>query len=157
MEIDIRPMLPNDRAAVLAMLEAIPEFDRTDRAVATGVIEEYLARPEASGYNIHVAEGDGSVVGYVSFGPEMEAPDVWEVYWVAVAPELQGQGIGRRLMAFAEKAMAARKARLILVETSGRPDYAKTRHFYQVLGYTEAARIRDFYAPGDDKVIYEKR
>jgi hypothetical protein len=47
-------------------------------------------------------------------------------------------------------------ARLIVVETAGRPDYRGTRAFYQARGYAVAATIPDFYAPGDDQVVYVK-
>jgi hypothetical protein len=44
-----------------------------------------------------------------------------------------------------------------VVETSSRPEYVATRAFYARRGYTEAARLRAFYAPGDDRVIFTKR
>ena len=37
-----------------------------------------------------------------------------------------------------------------------RPPYAPTRGFYLRCGYYQAALLKDFYAPGDDKVIYAK-
>jgi hypothetical protein len=45
----------------------------------------------------------------------------------------------------------------LVVETSSRPDYSGTRHFYEARGYRQAATVADFYAPGDDRVIYTKR
>jgi ribosomal protein S18 acetylase RimI-like enzyme len=42
-------------------------------------------------------------------------------------------------------------------ETSGRPQYEPTRAFYERMGYQVAARLKDFYAPGDDKVIFARR
>ena len=36
------------------------------------------------------------------------------------------------------------------------PDFAGQRAFYVRLGYHEEARIREFYGPDDDKVIYWK-
>ena len=50
----------------------------------------------------------------------------------------------------------AGSARLIVVETAGRPDYRPTRAFYEARGYRRAAVIPDFYAPGDDQVVYVK-
>jgi ribosomal protein S18 acetylase RimI-like enzyme len=47
--------------------------------------------------------------------------------------------------------------RLILVETSGTPSYAPAREFYEACGYRLQATIPDFYAPGDDLLIYAKR
>jgi ribosomal protein S18 acetylase RimI-like enzyme len=45
---------------------------------------------------------------------------------------------------------------LLVVETSSREDYAPTRHFYESHGYDRAARLADYYAPGDDRVLYTK-
>lgn len=58
--------------------------------------------------------------------------------------------------------MAARRAidadgvRILLADTSGTEDFAATRGFYAAKGYTEEARIRDFWAAGDDKVTFRK-
>jgi hypothetical protein len=46
---------------------------------------------------------------------------------------------------------------MLVVETSSRSVYAPTRGFYGRRGYTEAARVREFYAPGDDRIILTKR
>lgn len=47
-------------------------------------------------------------------------------------------------------------ARVLLIETSGVPEFAAQRSFYAGLGYHEEARIRDFYAAGDDKIVFWK-
>ena len=44
----------------------------------------------------------------------------------------------------------------MLVETSALPAFARTRAFYRTNGYVEDARIREFYAPGEDKVVFCK-
>ncbi|MGH7286410.1 MAG: hypothetical protein ACREI8_00100, partial [Myxococcota bacterium] len=44
----------------------------------------------------------------------------------------------------------------VYVETSGRRDYEPTRAFYERAGYVAEARLADFYAPGDDKIVYVK-
>jgi ribosomal protein S18 acetylase RimI-like enzyme len=51
----------------------------------------------------------------------------------------------------------AGRARLVVVETAGRADYAPTRGFYAARGYEVAATIPDYYAPGDALVTYLKR
>jgi ribosomal protein S18 acetylase RimI-like enzyme len=47
-------------------------------------------------------------------------------------------------------------AQVLIVETSSTDQYARTREFYPKQGYTEEARIRRFYGPDDDKVVYWK-
>jgi ribosomal protein S18 acetylase RimI-like enzyme len=59
-------------------------------------------------------------------------------------------------MDFAEGKIRGIGGRLFVVETSGRDSYLPTRAFYERLGYTIAAEVKDFYAPGDDKIIYTK-
>jgi hypothetical protein len=60
-------------------------------------------------------------------------------------------------MKSAEEEIARAKGRLSMIETSSTPVYEKTRYFHLSQGYEIAARIPDFYAPGDDKLILRKR
>ena len=64
---------------------------------------------------------------------------------------------GTRLLAEVERRLGENAGRLLVVETSGRAAYAPTRAFYARRGYTEVARVRDFYAPGDDRIVFTKR
>ncbi|MEG5000657.1 hypothetical protein [Microcoleus sp. B4-D4] len=52
--------------------------------------------------------------------------------------------------------MTARGGRVLLVETSGLPEFDRVRSFYRKCGYDEKARIRDFCKAGDDKIVYRK-
>jgi len=72
-------------------------------------------------------------------------------------PEFQGTGGGSQLLDEVERRLRQREARLLVVETSSRDDYAPTRHFYETRGYTRAASLADFYSPGDARIIYTKR
>ena len=98
----------------------------------------------------------GTLVGWICWGPTPCTLGTWDLYWMAVDPALQGSGVGTALLSAMERRLPS-DARLIVVETAGRPDYAPTRSFYEARGYTAAARIADFYAPGDDQVVYVKR
>jgi GNAT superfamily N-acetyltransferase len=79
----------------------------------------------------------------------------FDLYWMAVDPAAQGAGIGTALIQAMEERLRG-VARLIIVETAGRADYRPTRTFYEARGYHQAAVIADFYAPGDDQVVYVK-
>lgn len=157
MKTGIRPMTAADKAAVMNTLRTLPEFTPEEVEVAEEVIDSYLQKSLSSGYHIFVAEAASSVAGYVCYGPTPMTEGTWDMYWLAVDAGRQGQGTGRALMAFAEDRIRESEGRLIIIETSGRPKYEKTRRFHESQGYREVGRITDFYAPGDDKLFFEKR
>lgn len=59
-------------------------------------------------------------------------------------------------MRHVEQALQTGGQRVLLVEKSGLPDFTLTRKFYAKCGYEEEARIRDYYAAGDDMVLFRK-
>ncbi|MEM6358259.1 MAG: GNAT family N-acetyltransferase, partial [Pseudomonadota bacterium] len=73
-----------------------------------------------------------------------------------VRPDLQGKRLGTALVQAAESYLKDKGQRILIVDTSGTDDFALTRKFYAQNGYDEEARIRDFWAEGDDKVIFRK-
>ena len=131
--------------------------DGTDRSdIADGNDRpDRLDRPDRPYYTLG-AEVDGRVVGWICWGATPCTVATWDLYWMAVDPEMHGQGVGTALLEEMENRLSD-KARLIVIDTSGRPDYAPTRAFYRARGYQTAAVVRDFYALGDDQVIFSKR
>ena len=157
MKLSIREMTRADKEAVMCILKRTPEFNVLDVGVAEEVIESYLAAPETSGYYAFVAEVEGMVIGYITYGPAPLTLGTWDIYWIATDSEFRGRGVGTTLMHWAEERISQAGGRLILIETSGRAEYEATRRFYEKLGYREVSRIIDFYALGDDLVTFEKR
>jgi ribosomal protein S18 acetylase RimI-like enzyme len=153
----LRPMLPGDRTALFNIVDNIPEFSPADIRVAREVIDSHLRDSRGSGYNVLVAEIEKRVVGYICYGPTPLTQGTWDIYWIAISPQNQGQGIGSDLIALAESRIVESGGRLVMIETSSRPDYAKTLRFYRNRSYDEICRVPDFYVPGDDKLILQKR
>lgn len=100
-------------------------------------------------------EGD-TLIGYACFGATPATDNTFDLYWIAVHPAAQRSGGGGVLMAEVERRLERRRARLLVVETSSRDDYAPTRRFYEKRGYEVAAQLRDFYNRGDDRVVLTK-
>lgn len=101
----------------------------------------------------------GKVVAAANVAPELFADRVWNLYFIAVAPDEQGLGLGGSLIQHIERDLRNRGgdiARVLIVETSSTDQYARTRTFYRNRGFDEEARIRQFYGPQDDKVVYWK-
>ena len=157
MTVNIRPMVQKDRQAIMVVLKIIPEFKPEEVTVAEEVIDSYLGDPVHSGYYVSVAEAGPAVAGYICYGPTPLTEGTWDIYWLAVSPKKQGNGIGSALMQSAEQDIRKAGGRLALIETSGTPAYEKTRRFHKRLGYEIIGVIPDFYQPADDKIIMQKR
>ncbi|HXX62776.1 MAG TPA: GNAT family N-acetyltransferase, partial [Bacteroidota bacterium] len=99
-------------------------------------------------------EGEGKVEGYYCIGPTPATDGTYDLYWIAVDPALHGKGVGKRLDEHARDLVRQMGGRLLIAETSSQPKYEKTRSFYIGRGYQELARIREYYRPGDDLVVY---
>jgi ribosomal protein S18 acetylase RimI-like enzyme len=106
-----------------------------------------------------VDDPQGQVAAAAYYAPEPFADRMWNLYFIAAAPESQGQGFGGLLIEEVERDLQNRGddvARVLIVETSSTDQYARTRTFYRNRGYGEEARIRQFYGPADDKVVFWK-
>ncbi len=126
---------------------------------AKAAAEAKAAGPGHTGelpYYLLGAELNGALIGWICWGRTPCTEGTWDLYWLAVDPLAQGHGVGRLLVEEMERRLRG-KARLISVDTSGRPDYTPTRAFYERVGYTAVAVVPDFYAPGDDQVIFTKK
>ncbi len=153
----LRPMVKADREPVLTLIQATGFFTSEEIKVAEELIDIYLAAPAQSDYLIVVAENDSKkVTGYLTYGPTPLTEGTWDLYWIAVTPDEQGQGYGQAMVNWLEEEVKKKNGRLIVIETSSQPKYEPTRKFYKKLGYNELARIPDFYHQGDDRVIFGK-
>ena len=131
-------------------------FHRRERAIALELLEERLARGAKSGYWFEFAERQSELLGYAAWGPVPLTRRSFDLYWIVVAPAAQGQGVGQSLLELVERAVAARGGGNLYIETSSKTEYARTRRFYREAGYRRVAQLRDFYAPGDHKLMFCK-
>jgi GNAT superfamily N-acetyltransferase len=152
----IRPVTPADTPELLAMAAATGVFRPLEVDALREVLDDYHDHAQADGDRCFAYEGDGKMLGFEYHGPEPMTINCWSLWWIVVRPGTQGKGIGASLLKFAEDDARARGARIIFLDTSGMPHSELTRKFYKKHGYEEEARLRDFYAPGDDQVIFRK-
>jgi len=148
---------PSDVETVRAIVVSTGFFAAHEVAVAVELVQERLHRGPASGYLFIFAELDGRTVAYACYGPVACTVGSFDLYWIVVHNEFRGRGLGRRLLGEVERRVAAGGGRRIYVETSSRDQYAPTRRFYESCGYVAEARLADFYAPGDAKIIYSRQ
>ncbi len=168
MSLTLGPLHRDHRARVRAILDATAAFHSDEIDVALELFDESMpAEPPLLSLDgethpvdyefVGLFSGDHELLGYACYGATPGTDRAYDLYWIAVHPAAQRTGAGSRLLDEVERRLGQQDSRLLIVETSSRQDYEATRRFYEVHGYVAAARIRDFYAPGDDRVIYSKR
>ncbi len=145
-----------DVAAVRELVTSTGLFRPDEIRIAEELVEERLRVGLASGYHFIFAEQGSRVVGYSCYGPVPLTLNSFDLYWIAVRKDLQSSGIGKRLLVQSEAAIAGLGGRRVYIETSSREPYEHTRRFYEHNGYQTEATLREFYSPGDHKVIYVK-
>jgi ribosomal protein S18 acetylase RimI-like enzyme len=84
---------------------------------------------------ILVGRNNGAIVASVLVGHDGHRG--W-VYYVAVDPDVQGQGFGRTIMQAAEDWLRLRSVQKIMLMM--RPDNSAVRAFYETLGYFDQPR-----------------
>lgn len=118
-----------------------------------GMMESYLANPDGPDQWLTIRQEE-QVIAVAYFAPERLTEGTWNLYLIAI--EAGHQGHGRTIMQYVEEQLRSASQRLLLVETSGLPEFQYQRDFYARCGYVHEATIRDFYEPGNDKIVFWK-
>ena len=154
----VRPAVPHDAAAIARLhirswqvgyRGQLPEtlLDALDADLErrTARWQHFISEAKAHGQVQLVAEVDGRVVGFVTFGQsedEPRDPSVGEVYAIYVDPDEWDRGYGRALFTAAVRGLADAgfgAAMLWVLETN-----ARARRFYESAGWlTDGAAKTD--------------
>jgi len=145
-----------DIESVRALVAGTGMFSEEEIDIAAELVTERIAKGPASGYEFVFVEEGGKLAGYSCYGLIPGSETSYDLYWIAVAADRQGQGLGREILVRTEDAMRRIGARHVYVDTSSSEKYVPTRGFYRGTGYAVAAEFADFYRPGDGKVIFLK-
>ena len=151
----IRSTTPDDTTALIALADATGLFPPSALELLRQMLTDSLGG-NSDTESFWITDDDNGPVGVAYCEPERMTDRTWNLQLIAIHPDRQGQGRGTKLLRYVEQALTARRGRVLVVETSGLPEFDRTRAFYAKCGYEEEARIRDFYAKGDDKVVFRK-
>jgi ribosomal protein S18 acetylase RimI-like enzyme len=155
----IRALKSQDRSPIENMVISSGKFNEVEVATAMELVDEGLQSGDESGYFFAVLETGSinpTVRGYACYGPVPLTEATYDLYWIVVDPASQGSGFGQRLLKYVEQDVQRRGGRMVLIETSSQESYGATIRFYERSSYALAARIRNFYKMGDDKLIFQK-
>jgi ribosomal protein S18 acetylase RimI-like enzyme len=148
----VRRPSAGDRPAVHDTLTRCGTFSDEEVRVAIEMFDAGLA----GDYSLLGIETGGVLRAYACFGKASLTARSWYLYWICVHPDAQRTGVGRTLEQGVEDAVRGAGGDRLVLETSGRADYERSRRFYERAGFTRQGCIPDFYKPGDDCIIYCK-
>jgi ribosomal protein S18 acetylase RimI-like enzyme len=152
----IRPSTPEETPVLVKIAYETNVFKPHELVALQEVLNDFHASNKNFGHHAVTFEQDGQVAGFAYFAPAAMTDRTWYLYWIAVSKQIQARGIGAKLLHYAEEAIKKANGRLFLIETSSLPHYNLTRKFYLKHAYEQHAVIRDYYADGDDLVIFRK-
>jgi ribosomal protein S18 acetylase RimI-like enzyme len=147
-----------DGNAIRKIVSTSGFFSEAELATVDELWDEYILHgTQTSGYYFIVDKEDENLLGFACYGPHPLTESTYDLYWIVTDKHAKGRGVGKALMAVVEKEVAALGGSLLIAETSGKELYKPTRGFYKKRGYLKEAVIKDFYAPGDDLVMFTKK
>ena len=152
-----RPITPADTIPLIELTAGTGFFKPSELIALREVFDDYYLENRGHGHRSFVLEEEGRRLGYVYHSPIPMTEGTWSLYWIAVAQDQQGRGLGRKLLDFVEEDVRGQHGRILLIETSSMPRYEPTREFYRKRGYPVVATIADYYADGDGLVLFGKR
>jgi ribosomal protein S18 acetylase RimI-like enzyme len=153
----IRTTLKSETDALVTLAEGTGVFKPLEMDALREVLNDYHGGDVPYGHRAVTVEQEGQPIGFAYYAPTPMTEQTWHLYWIFVGKATQARGVGAKLLAHAEEDIVRSGGRLFLIETSSLPSYEPTRRFYLKHGYEQAALVRDFYADGDDQVIFRKR
>jgi ribosomal protein S18 acetylase RimI-like enzyme len=152
----IRPTTPEDTPALLEIARGTGVFKPPEIVALEEVLDDYHAGNCDVGHRALTLERGGRPIGFAYYAPAAMTDRTWYLWWIAVDRTIQARGLGSELLLAAEDEIHREDGRMILIETSSLGHYEPTRQFYLRHGYNRVAAIPDYYADGDDLVVYRK-
>lgn len=153
----IRPTVPADTRALLALTAQTGVFKPHEIVALDEVLADYHATNHRLGHHSVTYEEGQEILGFAYYAPAAMTDRTWYLYWIAVTKHIQARGIGGELLKYIEDDIRSQRGRILLIETSSLPYYDLTRKFYVKHDYQQAAVIDDFYADGDNLLVFRKR
>jgi ribosomal protein S18 acetylase RimI-like enzyme len=149
----IRHTKATDTEAIMRMVADSGQFDDEGQSYVRETLENHL---EGESGEIWLTADDGEPVGVAYCAPEPVASGAWNLQMLWTRADRNRAGHGGSLVKHLEAELRNRNARLLIVETSGLPNFAPARAFYVKCGFIHEATIRNFFAVGDDKLVFTK-
>lgn len=153
----LRPTVPADTPTLTALADATGVFKPMEIDALREVLDDFHAVEKDNGHFAVTNERNGQIAGFAYYAPAYMTERTWYLYWIAVSKTVQGGGVGSELLKAVEEHIHSLDGRVLFIETSSLPHYELTRKFYLKHGYEITGVLKEFYADGDDMVVFRKR
>ncbi len=127
----LRPAVPADTPALVALAVATELFLPDEVGPLREMLDDLHAGRSGAEHRVEVwvDEPTEPPVGVVYFGPNDMTDRTWDLLWIAVSPDRQGQGIGGELVRFTESHIRAASGRLLVIDTSSLPSLVQANAY----------------------------
>jgi ribosomal protein S18 acetylase RimI-like enzyme len=153
MNTHIRPVISKDIDDLKIVIDSSELFpsEYLDEMIA-----DYFNNSESQEiWFTYVDKNKPVAIGYCV--PEKLTDGTYNLLAIGVDRSNQRTGIASEMMIYIEHYLKNKNARILIVETSSDDAQTGARNFYQKIGYTREAVIRDFWKEGEDKIVYWKK
>jgi ribosomal protein S18 acetylase RimI-like enzyme len=120
------------------------------------MISDYFNNPATQDLWFTYMDNDKQLaIGYCV--PEKLTDGTYNLLAIGVSQDAQRNGIASQMMNYIEQLLKQKDGRILIVETSSDDAQIGARNFYNKIGYTQAAVIKDFWKDGEDKIVFWKK
>lgn len=152
----IRNATQEDTEALIGLCKATKLFQPNELEELSGMLSAYFKGNLDGQHKWLAGEEDSELIGVAYYAEETFAYGVSNLLLIGIHPNRQREGRGTELLSHVEQELKKKGERILIIETSGLESFAATRAFYKKNGYDEEARIREYYNPGEDKIVFRK-
>jgi ribosomal-protein-alanine N-acetyltransferase len=100
---------------------------------------------------VYIARDEGGVAGFLILC--MTGAFIGYIQTIAIQPDRRGQGLGSRLIDFAERRILAESPNVFMCVSSFNHD---ARRLYERLGYHVVGELTDYIVPGHSEILLRK-
>ncbi len=157
----IRPLRANDIDPCARLIAADPLWQRYHVTLprARQALRQVLTAARRGGRVLRdagefaVAHDRSRVVGFIWFRLDGTFHHSGYIRWIGVAPHARGQGVGRRLMVYAERKIFRHGPNVFLMVSAFN---TAAQAFYKQLGYKEIGTIPNYVIRGITERLFRK-
>lgn len=120
------------------------------------MISDYFNNPDTQDiWFTYIVNNTQVAIGYCV--PEKLTDGTYNLLAIGVSQDIQRKGIASKMMNYIEQLLKKKDGRILIVETSSDDAQIGARKFYEKIGYTQMAVIKDFWKEGEDKIVFWKK